>query len=462
MKKNSSSKIELIVICIVYLLICLSFVVIKRPTESVLENRNLEKFPENVSVETILSGRYFSEIDKWYSDTIPFRDNIMSLSYRLKNINGVTTKIDLNDIRLEKRVNEEVKATRSTASASVAIKELLVEAEEEKVEEVDNAPIGEDYTLTKGIAVYTDKGGLRAVEEFPGYRNGDEVYSYTINLYKERFKDKNVYSMIIPTSVAYYCPDELKKIFASEEKCIENLNSFLSDDVIKVDVYNVLKKHIDEDIYLRTDHHWSPLGAYYAAEEFAKLAKVKFNSIEDSYEKGEVEKYYGSLYRLTGNERLKDSYEKFTYYLPKNIKYTMLQYKYVLNERGVPVDKILPEGKADYFNFFSNLDTRAYQIYLGNDNNTSRLIMQDNRINRNLLILKDSFGNPIPSYLFYGFDTIHIIDFRYFLDNIEKYVNENFITDILFINSVTNCIKDRASVNYRRFLEQNYEEAKVE
>ena len=71
-----------------------------------------------------------------------------------------------------------------------------------------------------------------------------------------------------------------------------------------------------------------------------------------------------------------------------------------------------------------------------------------------MLILKDSYGNPIPSYLIYDFDNIHIVDYRYFLDNVVNYVNANAITDILFVNNVEIAMRDIASKNYRRFLVQ--------
>ena len=57
---------------------------------------------------------------------------------------------------------------------------------------------------------------------------------------------------------------------------------------------------------------------------------------------------------------------------------------------------------------------------------------------RRLMILKDSFGNAIPGYLFYSFEEIHVVDYRYFGRNMKKYVEENKITDILFANNIFN------------------------
>ena len=54
-------------------------------------------------------------------------------------------------------------------------------------------------------------------------------------------------------------------------------------------------KHVAEPIYLRTDHHWAPLGAYYAAQEFARVAKVPFKPLSN-YERRVVRNFVGSMY----------------------------------------------------------------------------------------------------------------------------------------------------------------------
>ena len=43
---------------------------------------------------------------------------------------------------------------------------------------------------------------------------------------------------------------------------------------------------------------------------------------------------------------------------------------------------------------------------------------------RRLLIMKDSFGNAIPGYLFFSFGEIHVVDSRYFLKNMKDYVTQ--------------------------------------
>ena len=460
--RKRKNKIEFLIICIIYLFIALFIAFAKRPMVSEIENRKLEEFPKKFSKEEFLSGDYFDKISNWFSDTVPYRDTFLALSYKLKEYNGFATKIDMRNYVPVKHINEEVRATKSTASASVVLKQMLENSISTKSEviatksEQDLNVAINDYYKENGLIIFEDAGSIRAVEEFPGFRNGDETYSYTVNLYKEVMPQVNVYSMIIPTAIAYYAPEELKANIPSEEAFINIINSFLNESIINVDVYHTLLKHIDEDIYLRTDHHWSPLGVYYAVEEFAKKAGVNYN-ILDTYEKVSLKRYQGSLYKLSGNERLKDSREPFTYYVPQNVAYTVLENSYTLDSNRVPTGKKGFKDNGAYFIVNADGIGNGYSVYMGSDNKTVVLKMPVNNTGRNLLLLKDSFGNPIPSFLMSSFDNIHIVDYRYFLDNIVVYVSENKITDVLFANNVMNVKSDHAASKYRELLIQGLE-----
>ena len=59
-----------------------------RPGYSDFEKRSLAQFPA-FSTEALFSGDYFSKIDLWYSDTFPFRDQLIALNSRMKQLYGV-------------------------------------------------------------------------------------------------------------------------------------------------------------------------------------------------------------------------------------------------------------------------------------------------------------------------------------------------------------------------------------
>lgn len=51
-----------------------------------------------------------------------------------------------------------------------------------------------------------------------------------------------------------------------------------------MDVFDTLMQHRNEEIYFRTDHHWTALGAYYAYETFCGTKGIEPETL-DSHEK---------------------------------------------------------------------------------------------------------------------------------------------------------------------------------
>ena len=74
----------LVVSGIVFSAIAVVFLVLPRSEFSELEKRRLAKFPD-YSHEALLSGKYTGDISSWFSDSEPFRDELMTLSMAIKN-----------------------------------------------------------------------------------------------------------------------------------------------------------------------------------------------------------------------------------------------------------------------------------------------------------------------------------------------------------------------------------------
>ena len=66
--------------------------------------------------------------------------------------------------------------------------------------------------------------------------------------------------------------------------------------------------------------------------------------------------------------------------------------------------------------------------------------------------MKDSYGNALPSCLFGSFEEIHVVDCRYFLQNMGDFVREKGITDILFCNNLIHASMPMVQENYQKFL----------
>ena len=303
-----------------------------------------------------------------------------------------------------------------------------------------------------GIIIVGSGDSVRAFEPFRGTLDGGQGYADAVNKYKQTFGDAvNVYCMIIPTAVAIYCPEEAKEWTKDQKATVRNIYAHLSKSVKVVDLFDTMDAHAKEDIYSRTDHHWAPLGAYYAAQQFAGQAEVPFADLS-TYEKHVIHNYVGTMYRFSRDAAVKNAPEDFVYYIPKGVDYNTTYIRYTLdNNRKVVSEKEPEEG--NFFYEYSDGSSAAYLTFMHGDTNTTK-VKTSTRNGRRLLILKDSYGNAIPAFLFHSFEEIHVVDCRYFTKNIVHYVQKNDITDILFANNAGHAYASVTHQSYNHYLEQ--------
>ncbi len=303
---------------------------------------------------------------------------------------------------------------------------------------------------SSGIILVGSGENVRALMGFFGTERGGAKYAETVSLYGAAFgRSVNVYCMPIPTSTEYYCPEEASKFTKKQWPVFNSIFSHLTNGVKAVDVYTVLGQHVDEPIYLRTDHHWAPLGAYYAAQKFAEVAGVPFADLS-TYEEHVVHRYVGSMYGYSQNVAVKKAPEDFVYYIPTGVEYSTTYVNYTLDEEFHVTGESKPY-QSKYFFSFKDGSGAAYTTFMGGDIKMTKVVTSTHN-GRRLLVIKDSFGNAVPGYLFHSFEEIHVADFRYFTKDVVSYVDENRITDILFANNITNTCVNYTYSRYRKFL----------
>lgn len=310
-----------------------------------------------------------------------------------------------------------------------------------------NAPV---KTLKSGIMIIGEPGKVRAAEPYGGRGAGEAEYANSANKYKSVFGDSvNVYCMVIPNAGAFYTPSKGSP-GKNQGGTINRIFSHLDDSVLAVDIYSILGRHAAEPIYSRTDHHWAPLGAYYAAKKFAAVAGVPFKDLSH-YKKHVIHNYVGTMYMFTKSQDVKNSPEDFVYYTPDStVTYTTTYINY--NTRnGVALSERAPQ-KGDFFQKGVS-GAGCYVVFMGGDAKITQ-VRTSTKNGRRLIIFKDSYGNAIPGYLFFSFEEIHVIDCRFYKRNIKKYVKENKITDILFANNIMRAVLSTTNKAYARFLTQ--------
>lgn len=302
----------------------------------------------------------------------------------------------------------------------------------------------------RGIFVIGSGKNVRAFEAFGGTSASAAQYAAAINRYRQAFPDVNIWVMPIPTACAYYTPTAVEAVPKSTHGFIREVFRNLDSSITGIDIYPALAEHVEEPIYSRTDHHWSPLGAYYAAMAFASVVGLDFEPIE-CFEPVTVPGYVGTMYRFSGSMAVKKAPEDFVYYVPRNEPVEVTYVTYTLDKAR---RKVIAETEPFQGNFFIPMQGVAtYSTFMGGDSKLTKIVTQ-NKNGRRLAILKDSFGNALPPFLFSSFEEIHVIDCRYFTPNIRDYIQGNGVTDILFANNVTHASSARTTDMYITYLNQ--------
>lgn len=396
-----------------------------RSTISYEENRVLAEKPK-FSLTSLLDGSYTSGWSEYYNDTVPFRSKLKKTISAMMQWTGVQSEEDTvffgNVSQVKKKTTtpvattESVETTVAVAAAGndetntePAVTTTVVTTTEDPNDE-PAAEIGEGIILDH----------KRAVCVYGGSFSVGQDYAETLNAYQQDLgSDVQVYSLVAPTAVSYYLPEEYANYTASETENIDNINSYLNS-VKPVDAYNALKPHTAEAIYARTDHHWLPLGAYYAAEAFAKAADVPFASLSD-YDTATKKDYVGSMYTYTESAVLLDNPEEFTYYIPKN-KYKTTYYSTSFTD---PTEGDLLMNLDGYDN------SMYYLVFMSGDDKITH-VETDCKNGRTLVIFKDSYGNALVPCLTSSFENIYVCDMRYFELNAIDFCKQVGCTDLLF------------------------------
>jgi hypothetical protein len=257
--------------------------------------------------------------------------------------------------------------------------------------------------------------------------------------------------MPIPLAVEFYCPPTAYEWSREQLPVMMHMFDCL-EGVKAVDIYPTLSEHSDERIYSRTDHHWLPLGAYYAAEKFARVAKVPFKKL-NNYDAYVVHDFVGTMPKFSKDNAIRRFPEDFVYYVPRGVRFTTTYINYTLDGARKNITGETEPMVHDFFMKYKDGSAAAYSTFMGGDAKIVK-VETSTRNHRRLMILKDSFGNALPGYLFYSFEEIHVIDCRYFNRNMIDYVKGNKITDILFANNMGHASNSATWEMYLKYLEQ--------
>ncbi len=352
--------------------------------------------------------------------------------------NDVAEKTDKKEANEESSVDESVlnnsginENTEKETESNIITEEEQEQREEsaESTELKNNEDtIGNDLPIEHSPEDYGNFVIINSTgyEKFKFNEYNANVYIESVNKYAENLADDvKIYNIIAPTSSEFNMPGEYRDLSGSQKDGISYAYSNMEDEVITVDAYSNIEAHKGEYLYFKTDHHWTALGAFRAYESFMKVKGEEAVPLEEYNKIDSKNKYLGSIYNMTKNERLENNLDDIWYYNP------LLSVEYSSINR----DETTWNSSQIVFPSYFEHD-RKYSVFMGGDTAFSHINV-DSQSGVKILVIKDSYGNAFIPFLLPHYGDIYIADPRYFKNDIYDLIEDNEIDELLIINYAT-------------------------
>lgn len=384
-----------------------------RPAYSESEKRKLAEYPK-FSISSFFSGQYLNDVGTWYSDTYPGRESLIGLNTKIKELYGFPSDSQIHGEIVE---GDEIPDEFSEP-----------DTQNNNIEETTREPLIVEDLDTQSLGAVFVAGNVG----YEYYNFDTKLANHYVSVMNE-LADKispnaNFYNMIVPTSIGITLPDNYIETINSsnQEKSINYMISGFNSNVNTVPVFDTLMAHRKEYIYFNTDHHWTALGAYYAYEDFCKKSE-KTPCPLAQFSQVQYDGFLGSFYNDTGKiSALKSNPDTIIAYVPNE------------NAKMVYTDK---KGKSYNWPIIGDVsnynETLKYSTFIGGDNPYTEIVNPDITDNSSIVIVKESFGNAFVPFLVENYSKIYVIDYRYYEGSISKFVIDNGIHDVLYLNNIS-------------------------
>ena len=187
-----------------------------------------------------------------------------------------------------------------------------------------------------------------------------------------------------------------------------------------VDVFSALSAHSDENIYYRTDHHWTSLGAYYAY--------CAWRGIEPNADEWTQEILCDNFHGTTWNKVPLPTVpaEEITAWYRQESRHVSY------NDGQYETDSIYERKYLD--------GSDQYAVFL--NSNQAQTVIEGSGSQGKLLLIKDSYGNTFSQFPTEDYAEVHVLDLRFFKGDVVQYAEGNGITDTLVLYGTQNFVKD--------------------
>lgn len=258
-----------------------------------------------------------------------------------------------------------------------------------------------------------------------------EKYQSTVNAVADSLSGvSQVYAMAIPLSSGITLPDELfSDIPGSDQAQAEkDILAGMGQNVKTIPLHDVMMSHRTEYIYFRTDHHWTALGAYYAYVQFCTAKGITPHNLSD-YEVSQFPGFLGSFYNDGGKpDTMKNDPDTVNAYHPVSATASM---KYGDNENST-----LTGGQVIFDESTASASLK-YGTFIMGDNPFTVIENPEVSNGESCIVVKESFGNAFVPFLVDHYQTVYVVDYRYYSGSVTQLARDKGVKDVLFVNNLS-------------------------
>lgn len=317
------------------------------------ENRVLAKKPK-INQETLLSGQFMNDYDDYVSDQFPIRDACMGVATGYKRMLGMR---DVNGVYLGK----------------------------------------DGYLMTKTDYTSVDSERIKKNIKY-------------INEFFAKNIDTQNYFMLVPEASMMQGDKLPSHAYVEWEwELLTDIRKGISNARIVCPENSLTKTK--EQIYYKTDHHWTGYGALAAYEEMSgNGGDVDLIPVSKDFR--------GSLYSKVLSPDIESD-------------------EILIGTENTP---IIADGKETFLYDMDALNKKdKYLVFQGGNHGRVDITGKGKG---NILIIKDSFANSFVPFLIEDYGKIIMIDLRYYMGNMNELCKKEKISHILVLYQITNFISD--------------------
>lgn len=282
---------------------------------------------------------------------------------------------------------------------------------------------------TKANGVYLGKDGYLMEEFQPPTQDQLNATAGAMIAFAQKHPELKQYALIAPNAVNILS-DKLPAFAPATDQnpYLDAMKTSLeSAGVTFIDVRDTLTKHKDENVYYKTDHHWTTTGAYYAYLAAANAMDINTGTV--SYEQAPVTKEFKGTLSAKSGFRSGETDEIDVFFQKGDAVPSIVNY----------VDE---QQKSASFYDTSKLETRdKYALFFGG-NYAQVKISTPIEENRTLLVLKDSYANCLIPFLAPHYRTIIMVDPRYYYGDLEELLLVENVQEVLYLYNANTFFSD--------------------